>query len=167
MRGGFICGISVLVMLAGQPALAEPPAAPESAAAARCTDVSRARAQLASDRRSYQQQLAGIERGLQARRVRYQLRTELLRAQLRKQHQSGVALKPEQHQQLIASEKLARELGVYSADEEQQIARVRQSLDRLEGDYRQKHGSAWTDCQQQAAAPGTADAYTIAQRPPH
>ena len=95
--------------------------------------------------------------------MRYQLRTELLRAQLRKQYQSGVALKPEQEQQLMDAEKLSRDMGVYSADEQQQIAQTRQSLSRLEGDYRRKHGDAWTGCPQQAAA----GAMTVAQRPPH
>lgn len=164
MRGWLICGFS-LIFGAALPAAAEP-ALPGASSASACAEVSRARVQLASDRRSHQQKLDGIERGLQARRVRHQLRTELLRAQLRKQYKSGVALKPEQEQDLIASEKLAREMGSYSADEQQQITRTRQSLSRLEGNYRQKHGSAWTECPRQAAAAaGGADTYALAQHP--
>lgn len=133
-----------------------------------CAEIGQARARLATDSASHRQRLIGIERGLNARRVRYQLRTELLRADLRKQYQSGIALTSEQERQLIEAERLAQQMGVYNEQERQQIAATEQNLRRLEDGYRQRHGAAWTECPgyrplKAAGAGLAADPYTVAQ----
>lgn len=157
-------GLFVTAMFAFMPQLAfgELPAG--------CAEITKARGRLATDSASHRQRLVGIERGLNARRVRYQLRTELLRADLRKQYQSGIALTPAQERQLIEAEQLAQQMGVYNEQEKQLIAVTEQNLSRLEGDYRLRHGAAWTECPGyrplKAAGLGpAADPYTVAQRP--